>query len=559
MAKNNKSKDKGGEQQHLKPEQYLKQRARLLPIGKCYINTDADDAGLAQIFVTRCHTGGRVSIAGFLVDMKCLGVKDTFYELRINEWEVKELMDRQPLDYRECSYNEAHNRIYGSIAFAEEGGIEPHKDFQLTQYMLEEDTDVIPLIDYEYGLNGKHYLVCHSYAEANRYLPILHEHLGDDFEYTIEGQNFDDTLDEEDEDYPIDFYDTKDTGPIFIADCINHYDAEELNIIALGLGIKLNQKASLKQQQEQYISEVLKCPDDLLMRLPDNELAELEYLLTKQSSDDRIIGFPNTTEDPILYQCGFIEDVGISGWYNVYRVAEDFWAAVRPHLKEVMKDEANQMRITVENIICGLTNLYGVVSFHDVEQHLVRLLEMPLDAVSELLDIALSHSALLAMMLVRLDMDETTTNDDFKSDSGFFSRFGWNSTPELIDTIALRDNMIPSPKEFTMEETLKASTIVPQIPNREQKVFTQYLRTRLGYGNFDTRLICHHLWLRAQHEEDPDNPFGTYLDYYVHEVIERAPKRPDLSVVNKGMLALQKYMNAMPRWFLKGFAPEKIR
>ena len=69
----------------------------------------------------------------------------------------------------------------------------------------------------------------------------------------------------------------------------------------------------------------------------------------------------------------------------------------------------------------------------------------------------------------------------------------------------------------------------------------------------------HHLWLRAQHEEDPDNPFGTYLDYFVHEIIEKAPKKPSLSVVNNGMQALQSYMNAMPRWFLKGFAPEEIR
>lgn len=150
-----------------------------------------------------------------------------------------------------------------------------------------------------------------------------------------------------------------------------------------------------------------------------------------------------------------------------------------------MDDEANQMRISIENIVCGLTNLYGVVRFHDVEQHLARLMEMPSEAVSELLDIALSHYALLSLMLVRLDMDETTTNDDFISDSAFISRFGWDSTPKLVDTIALRDNMIPSPKEFTMEETLKASTIVPQIPNREQKTFTQYLRTCLGYGIFD--------------------------------------------------------------------------
>ena len=37
--------------------------------------------------------------------------------------------------------------------------------------MLEEDDDKIPLIEYEYGKDGKHTLVAHSGLEASRYLP----------------------------------------------------------------------------------------------------------------------------------------------------------------------------------------------------------------------------------------------------------------------------------------------------------------------------------------------------------------------------------------------------
>ena len=46
MAKNNKKKRNRAwaGQQFLSPERYLKERARLLPIGKCYINDDADEA-----------------------------------------------------------------------------------------------------------------------------------------------------------------------------------------------------------------------------------------------------------------------------------------------------------------------------------------------------------------------------------------------------------------------------------------------------------------------------------------------------------------------------------
>ena len=58
----------------------------------------------------------------------------------------------------ECSYEEAHNLVWGSIAYAEEAGIAPDKSFRLTQYILDEETDDVPLIEYEYGKDGKHFL-----------------------------------------------------------------------------------------------------------------------------------------------------------------------------------------------------------------------------------------------------------------------------------------------------------------------------------------------------------------------------------------------------------------
>lgn len=190
-------KKKQNGQQFLSPEQYLKQKARSLEIGKCYISEDLEDCGEGIVFVTRNHKGGKVSMGFYLVDIYCLGVKDSHYQLRMEEEELQEYVS-QYTKMRECSYEEAHNRIYGAIAFAEEGGIEPDKSFALTQYMLEEDSDDIPLIEYEFGKNGQHFLVCHSVSEANRYLPTLREHLGNNFKFVIEDGKYDiPDLDEE--------------------------------------------------------------------------------------------------------------------------------------------------------------------------------------------------------------------------------------------------------------------------------------------------------------------------------------------------------------------------
>ena len=80
---------------------------------------------MASVVVTRRHTGGRVSAALFVVDVYCLGVKESFYRLWLEDDELEELLELPTdlIEFRECSYEEAHNRIYGAIAFAEEAGI----------------------------------------------------------------------------------------------------------------------------------------------------------------------------------------------------------------------------------------------------------------------------------------------------------------------------------------------------------------------------------------------------------------------------------------------------
>ena len=61
-------------------------------------------------------------------------------------------------ELEECSYEEAHNIIYGAIEYAAEQGRKPHSSFMITKYMLEEDTDDIPLIEYEFGNSFRHNL-----------------------------------------------------------------------------------------------------------------------------------------------------------------------------------------------------------------------------------------------------------------------------------------------------------------------------------------------------------------------------------------------------------------
>lgn len=199
----------------LSPEKYIKERVRNLPIGQCTIDKEWKNIGLTFIVVPRLHKQGTYTIGTYLVDTFCRGIVDSTYYFNISEEAYQEQLTLmgEHFDREEIDYVEAHNIIYGAIAFAETAGIQPHKSFELTRYILEEDTEDIPLIDYEFGKEEKHFLVAKDKIEASRYLPLLTKNLGDNFGYTLnngkeeEEEEVYDEYEEYEEEDPYDEYD----------------------------------------------------------------------------------------------------------------------------------------------------------------------------------------------------------------------------------------------------------------------------------------------------------------------------------------------------------------
>lgn len=176
----------------------------------------------------------------FLVDMWCTGVREAFYRLRIEPEELDELMfrDHDLIDFREISYEEAHNRIYGAIAFAEEAGLKPDKSFQTAQYLLEEDTDDVPLMEFEFGKDGEYFLVCESQLEASRYLPTLRRTLGEDgFKYIV--GLYDDDDDDDDDDGDDDGRVLISDNPVTVADLVGCMDISGQHAVCRPRGCRL--------------------------------------------------------------------------------------------------------------------------------------------------------------------------------------------------------------------------------------------------------------------------------------------------------------------------------
>ena len=149
--------------QILSPENYIRQRARNLPLFRCLVNEGWEEEGLAHATIARKHVNGNITYCSYLDDLKCLGEKDTIYEFNVLEDEFDEYREKldTTLGMIESDYNLVHNIIHAGWEYAEDIGFEPHRDFlSITHYMLEEESDEIPLIEIACGdENGKPFFV----------------------------------------------------------------------------------------------------------------------------------------------------------------------------------------------------------------------------------------------------------------------------------------------------------------------------------------------------------------------------------------------------------------
>jgi len=138
-------------------EAQIRSRARNLEIGVCYINSNWEEIREATILISRRHKQGGTTFGIFLIDLAMKGLKDTFYNFNMLPEEYNDFLTDylSKTDHNEAEYALVHNIIYGAIEFGDENEYMPHKDFAVSQYILEEDTDEIPLMEIGFGLEGE--------------------------------------------------------------------------------------------------------------------------------------------------------------------------------------------------------------------------------------------------------------------------------------------------------------------------------------------------------------------------------------------------------------------
>jgi hypothetical protein len=195
-------------QQPMSPAKYITSgRARLLPIYECWISPDWKEAGLCTIIVARKHTTGNLTFGVYLVDTYCLGLKNTsaVFSKPVFEYEnIVETMYSQHGAKVHIDYVLAHNIIYGAIAYAEDLGFKPEKDWDKSQFILEEDTEDIELIEVEFGKDGKPLFINGPYDNVGKITARLNASVGEgNYNYMMQigGSGFDGYDFDDDDDF----------------------------------------------------------------------------------------------------------------------------------------------------------------------------------------------------------------------------------------------------------------------------------------------------------------------------------------------------------------------
>jgi hypothetical protein len=157
-------------------------RAREFPLEECWISADwqNDTPGLVQIVVARQQPDGNICFGVYLVDKLCLGLKNTFARANFTaaryQHEVQNIFqDKMP---QPCRPELAYQMIYESIDYAAEFGFVPHKDFELTQYMLAPRGEFNASYKLKFGQDGKPLFIAGPHDNAAAILKQLEKTAG---------------------------------------------------------------------------------------------------------------------------------------------------------------------------------------------------------------------------------------------------------------------------------------------------------------------------------------------------------------------------------------------
>lgn len=111
--------------------------------------------GINQVVAIRKGRGGVLMAASFLVDQRCLGVKDAFFTEDYDINQAMEMMKRNDGNPRRVTPAYALKLVEGGIAYARSIGFEPHPQAEVCKLIFRNVDPTECQEEFEFGKDGK--------------------------------------------------------------------------------------------------------------------------------------------------------------------------------------------------------------------------------------------------------------------------------------------------------------------------------------------------------------------------------------------------------------------
>jgi hypothetical protein len=159
------------------------EEAATAPILHCSVADDLWQRGIGNVLVSRQLSNGQVAFACFLVDIYCLGVKDTFMNIiPRGQYEFglySKLASRSRLI--PLKPENARKLVEGAVQYALDLGLPPHVDYRVAKLIFGDISAESCTEEYTYGKDGKPFFVGGPYdspARCEQIMRTLHDRCG---------------------------------------------------------------------------------------------------------------------------------------------------------------------------------------------------------------------------------------------------------------------------------------------------------------------------------------------------------------------------------------------
>lgn len=126
------------------------------PIVEAVVPGNLWDQGIGELLIARRDPAGHLMVGAFLVDVWCLGVKNTFWK-PMSESAYSDLLAKvsKHAVHRKKAPEYFAKLIYDAVAYAQSFGLPPHPDFRQTSMLLQGIDASLCSETFAFGKDGK--------------------------------------------------------------------------------------------------------------------------------------------------------------------------------------------------------------------------------------------------------------------------------------------------------------------------------------------------------------------------------------------------------------------